>query len=87
MAFHITLNDNTETVQAQMQGNKLRTLTAMGLKAVELTLKKMEKGYSIAHANRAHGAKYIKVFKQRLKNSAYQASDGGRIRRSATPAA
>ncbi len=44
MAFHITLNDNTETVQAQMQGNKLRTLTAMGLKAVELTQKRWKKG-------------------------------------------
>lgn len=45
MPFHITLNDNTETVQAQMQGNKLRALTAMGLKAVQLTVERMESGY------------------------------------------
>lgn len=45
MAFQVTLNDNSAVVQTQMNGNKRAALAAMGLKAVGLTVDKMQSGY------------------------------------------
>lgn len=45
MSFQVTLNDNSAVIQTQMSGNKRAALTAMGLKAVQLTVERMENGY------------------------------------------
>ena len=45
MPFQVTLNDNSAVIQTQMDGNKRAALTAMGLKAVQLTVERMENGY------------------------------------------
>lgn len=45
MSFQVTLNDNSAVIQTQMDGNKRAVLTAMGLKAVQLTVERMENGY------------------------------------------
>ena len=45
MSFQVTLNDNSAVIQTQMDGNKRAALTAMGLKAVQLTVERMENGY------------------------------------------
>lgn len=64
--------DNTQAVLAQFNANKKAALTAMGIKAVGLIIKKMQSGYHTPHANRSHVTKYIRVFGQRLKNDAYK---------------
>ena len=45
MGVKVTFNDNSGRLLAQMQGNARRALTAMGTKAVGLTVQKMESGY------------------------------------------
>lgn len=45
MGVKVTFNDNSGRLLAQMQGNARRALTAMGTKAVGLTVQKMQSGY------------------------------------------
>ncbi len=45
MGVKVTFNDNSGRLLAQMQGNKIRALTAMGLSAVQFTVERMEGGY------------------------------------------
>ena len=45
MGVNVTFNDNSGRLLSQMQGNARRALTAMGTKAVGLTVQKMQSGY------------------------------------------
>ena len=45
MGVKVTFNDNSGRLLAKMQGNARRALTAMGTKAVGLTVQKMQSGY------------------------------------------
>ena len=45
MGVKVTFNDNSGRLLSQMQGNARRALTAMGTKAVGLTVQKMQSGY------------------------------------------
>lgn len=46
MSVKVTLKDNSDKVLAQLKANKKAALTAMGVKAVNLILKQMRRGYS-----------------------------------------
>ena len=45
MGVKVTFNDNSGRLLAQLQGNTKAALTAMGGKAVGLTVQKMQSGY------------------------------------------
>ena len=45
MGVKVTFNDNSGRLLAKMKGNAFRALTAMGTKAVGLTVQKMQSGY------------------------------------------
>lgn len=45
MAANVIFHDNSPKVKSQMADNVVRALTAMGIKAVNLILKQMQKGY------------------------------------------
>lgn len=52
MATQIKFVDHSGQVKLQMTGNKLRALTAMGIRAVALIVKQMQSGYHDPHPTR-----------------------------------